>query len=79
MNEILRHILTGKDNSTHDVGRWMACIAFIEAMILEIYRVIVQGHDFIMQDFGTGVGILFAGLGFLMKAKETSEPDPEQK
>lgn len=34
MNEIIRQLLTGRDNQTHDIGRWLAALfAGVGAML----------------------------------------------
>jgi hypothetical protein len=75
MNQALQTMLTGKDNQTHDVVRWMAIAAVLVALGLEIYVVAVhKSQPFDMQTFGIGVGALFAAVGAALKLKESTEP-----
>ncbi|MER2545933.1 MAG: hypothetical protein ABTS16_21270 [Candidatus Accumulibacter phosphatis] len=73
MPAILRQLLTGRDNQTHDVARWLAVVSFAVGLGLTIY-VTVRGQPFVLQDFGTGIGLLFVAVGAAIKLKEGSEP-----
>lgn len=73
MSAILHQLLTGKDNQTHDVARWLAVASFAVGLGLTIY-VTVRGQPFSLQDFGTGIGLLFVAVGAAIKLKEGSEP-----
>jgi hypothetical protein len=74
MNEIFRQLLTGKDNATHDVARWLAVASFAVGLGLTIYATVVRGQLFNLSDFGLGIGALFVGAGAAIKLKEGSEP-----
>jgi hypothetical protein len=37
MNSIFTQLLTGKDNKTHDVVRWLAVLVIKAAIILQVY------------------------------------------
>jgi hypothetical protein len=73
MEEIVKQLLTGKDNKTHDIGRWMIFISFIVGLGLEVYSVVGE-KVFDLQQFGVGVGVMLAGFGAGTKLKETTEP-----
>jgi len=72
--KVLTQILTGADNETHDMGRYIAILSFMTAFTLEVYSVVKLGKVFDIQAFGTGVGILMAGVGAMLKLKESTEP-----
>lgn len=74
MKKIITQLLTGADNQTHDIGRWMAAISGLSGIFYEGYAVIVMHTPFSMQDFGIGVGALAAGIGSMLKLKEDTEP-----
>lgn len=66
----LTNISTGADNETHDVARVMAIVAFLNAIGLTIYDVAWRGVHFDIQQYGTGIGVLFAGLGAALFLKK---------
>ncbi|RTL40573.1 MAG: hypothetical protein EKK53_15405 [Burkholderiales bacterium] len=70
----LRDILTGRDNVTHDIGRWAAVASIVTGLGLQIYAVGWRGQPFDMLAFGGGIGALAAGIGALLKLKEGTEP-----
>lgn len=74
MSEILRQILTGRDNQTHDLGRWLGALSGVAAVFFQGWAVIVQKAPFDMQAFGVGVAALAAGIGAMLKLKEGTEP-----
>ena len=39
MTEILKQLLTGKDNQTHDIARWSWMLGFIAVICIAIYEV----------------------------------------
>ena len=39
MNEILKHILTGKDNQTHDIAKWAWMLGFLLVGCSAIYLI----------------------------------------
>lgn len=74
MIEVVKQLLTGADNETHDIGRWFAAISGCAGVFLQGWSVIAQHNAFNMQEFGVGVGALAAGIGAMLKLKESTEP-----
>jgi preprotein translocase subunit SecG len=74
MKEIIKQLLTGKDNQTHDFVRWLGVLAVLVALGLTVYVVVWRGQPFDLQQFGVGMGSVFAALGAALKLKETTEP-----
>lgn len=74
MKEIIKQLLTGKDNQTHDFVRWLGVLAVFVALGLTVYVVVWRGQPFDLQQFGVGMGSVFAALGAALKLKETTEP-----
>lgn len=73
MKQALTNLLTGPDNSTHDVLRVCGLIGALTALGLQVY-VVVKSGSFSIQEFGIGYGALLAaigaGLGLKVKAEE---------
>jgi hypothetical protein len=70
----LNNILTGADNTTHDIGRVLAALSVVTGLGLQIYAVGWRGQPFDFLAFGAGVGATFAGIGAMLKLKENTEP-----
>lgn len=71
---LINNILTGKDNTTHDVVRVLGVISFFTGLGLVIYSVGWKGQVFDLTNFGIGVGAMFTGMGIGIKLKENTEP-----
>jgi hypothetical protein len=69
-----KHIVTGKDNQTHDVVRWGAVLGTLQALGLSSYDVIAHNAHFDLQAYGVGLGTLFAAVGAALGMKKDSEP-----
>jgi len=76
MKTILTQLLTGKDNQTHDIVRWLGMLTVLEALGLTIYVVVIRGQPLDLQQFGIGMGAVFTTLGIALKLKESTEPTP---
>ena len=73
MYQPLRDLVTCKDGLTHDIGRWGGAIALLTGLALQVWAV-AKGQPFDMLQFGTGIGALAAGVGAMLKLKESTEP-----
>ena len=73
---ILTQLLTGADNQTHDVLRWVGLGGALTALGLQIYVVAVKSQPFDMQAFGIGLGALVASVGAALGMKKDTEPKP---
>lgn len=71
---VFRTMFTGADNQSHDIGRYLAAAGVVVALFLETYTVVHSGKAFSIQEFGTGLALLFAGVGAMLKIKESTEP-----
>ena len=74
MANIPTQLLTGKDNKTHDIGRWMGAVAFIVGICLEVYAV-VFAKEFNFLAYGGGIAAIAGGIGALIALKANTEPD----
>ena len=70
IKKIVQQLLTESDNVTHDVFRWLAVVCVVAGISLQVYSVVRQGEKFDMQAFGTGTGILLAGVGAALALKK---------
>ncbi len=52
-----------------DDGRIMAILAILVGLGLAVYSVVWERQVFSMQQFGVGVGALFAGVGGMFKLR----------
>jgi len=74
VGNILKQILTGKDNQTHDVIRWLTVLAFLVGIILEIYHAVIGG-DFNLEQYGIGMGSMLAASSIGIRIKASTEPE----
>lgn len=72
VKKLLEQLLTEVDNHTYDLVKILALISVIVGLGLMAYAVIRQNQPFSFQDFGTGVGLLFAGVGVALSLKKES-------
>lgn len=70
VKKLLEQLLTEVDNHTYDLVKILALISVIVGLGLMAYAVIRQNQPFSFQDFGTGVGLLFAGVGVALGLKK---------
>jgi hypothetical protein len=71
---VLNNLLTGKDNETHDIGRWLCIIYSAVGIGLVLYTVIGRGEAFSLEQFGIGTAAIAGGFGAFLKLKESTEP-----
>ena len=78
MSKILRQLLTGADNSTHDVGRWLWLAGFIAYIAFQGYA-ILKGQSWDPQEFAFGLGTILALGGVGVAVKASTEPKAPAK
>ena len=71
--QAFRDIVTCRDGKTHDIGRWGGALALLSGIAFQGYA-LYKGQPFDMLNFGAGIGALAAGVGAMLKLKETTEP-----
>jgi len=74
MNQFFKHIFTGKDNQTYDIGRVLWAIGVIAFICFAGYEAIQKGI-FDAMGYGTGFGAVLAGGGVGIGTKIKGEPD----
>ena len=73
MNEILTHLLTGKDNKTHDIGRWTWLIGFVAIICIAIYEV-MQVQHISLTELAEALGLVSGAGGAATMMKKDAEP-----
>jgi len=73
---VLRQLLTGSDNETHDFMRWVGLGGATVLLGLQVYAVVVKGQVFDLQASGIGLGAMCGGLGAALGMKRDTEPKP---
>ncbi len=68
---VIRQLITESDNRTHDIARYLAVLSILSGIGLSVAAV-WQGVPFAMQDYGIGIGALFAGVGVALGLKKES-------
>ena len=76
MIDMFRHLLTGKDNETHDIGRWSWLTSTAAVLGGGVWNAIHAGTIDLMQ-FAQAIGVVVAAHGGAIWAKKDTEP-PEK-
>ena len=76
MNKILTHILTGKDNATHDIARWAWALGFLVVASAAIY-LIYAGHEISLTELAGALGIVSGSGAASVAAKQMSGSEPQ--
>ena len=76
MKAMFTQLLTGSDNSTHDIVRWLAAFGGLTGLCLQIFDVTWHHTKFDIQAFGIGLGSMLAGVGAALRLGMPSEPKP---
>lgn len=73
MNDIFQHLLTGKDNKTHDLGRWTWLISLVAVIAVALWEVI-HTNQVSIRELAEALGIVSAAGGASVAMKQGSEP-----
>ena len=76
MNEIFTHILTGKDNKTHDIARWAWLGGFILIGASAIY-LIYAGKEISLTELAGALGIVSGSGAASVAGKQLSGAEPQ--
>jgi len=77
MGNYLNQLLTGKDNKTHDIGRWTWLIGFLAVIFIAFYEVL-QAHAISLTELAEALGIVSGAGGASVMMKQNSEPSGDQ-
>lgn len=72
---VIRHLTTGKDNSTPDVIRIGGILIGAQFIVLAAYDSIALGHPFSPMDYGGGAAAILAAIGAALRIKKSTEPE----
>lgn len=70
IKKLLTDMFTETDNSTFDISKVLGTFSILGGIFLQGWDVIYNNVHFDMQTFGTGIGILFAGLAAVLGFKK---------
>ena len=76
MNEIFTHILTGKDNNTHDIAKWAWMLGFLLVGCSAIY-LIYTGKDISLTELAGALGIVSGSGAASVAANQVSGAEPQ--
>jgi len=73
MNDIIKQLLTGKDNTTYDLGRVSWLVGMFAVILLAAYEVL---HGTVsLRELAESLGIVSAAGGASVAMKQKAEPD----
>ena len=72
MNELLKQLLTGKDNTTYDIGRVTWLISMVAVIALAAYE--VTHATISIRELAESLGIVSAAGGASVAMKGKTEP-----
>jgi hypothetical protein len=78
MNDILKNILTGKDNQTHDIAKWAWMLGFLLVGCSAIY-LIYTGKDISLTELAGALGIVSGSGAASVAGKQMANAEPEGK
>ena len=76
MNQILTHILTGKDNQTHDIARWAWMLGFLVVAGAAIY-LIYSGKEISLTELAGALGIVSGSGAASVAGKHMAGAEPQ--
>ena len=75
MRTFFRYLLTGKDNQTYEISRFLLFIGFISFIVFAAYDIFLS-HHFDPINYSTGLtGLLFGGAGGIAVKAKTEPGD----
>jgi len=74
--EIFKHILTGKDNTTHDAWKWSFVLSFLFIGCSAIY-LIYGGHQISLTELASAFGINAGSHALGVAGKQLSGAEPD--
>jgi hypothetical protein len=72
MKEMLKHLLTGKDNQTYDIGRVTWLLGFVAIIVLAGFE--VTHSQISLRELAEALGIVSGAGGASVMMKKDAEP-----
>ena len=76
MKNILKQLLTGKDNETYDIGRVTWFLGFIAVISIAAFE--VMNSNVSLRELAEALGIISGAGGASVMMKKDSEPDGDK-
>jgi len=76
MGDIFTHLLTGKDNQTHDIAKWAWMLGFVLVGASAIY-LIYSGKEISLTELAGALGIVSGSGAASVAAKQVSGAEPQ--
>jgi hypothetical protein len=73
MKEIIKHLLTGKDNETYDIGRVTWMLGFLAVICVAGYEV-MRSTNVSLRELAEALGIVSGAGGASVMMKKDAEP-----
>jgi hypothetical protein len=73
VKDVLKQLLTGKDNATYDIGRVTWLVGFIAIISLAVYQVMYSTIS--LREVAEALGIVTGASGAAVAMKGKTEPD----
>ena len=74
MPDFITHLVTGKDNKTHDIARWSWLLTTLVVIVGAGYNAYTS-NLFGLKDFAQAIGMLAGAHGAAVWAKKDTEPE----
>ena len=71
----LNQLFTGRDNQTHDLGRWSWGLSILAIIGLAAWQV-AQAHPVSIMEVAQSLGLVSGAHGATLWAKKDTEPAP---
>jgi len=75
--KLMRQMVTGKDNCTHDLARWSWLVTTVATVLGALWNAAQTGVVDLLQ-FAQAIGILCSTHGAALLLKKDTEPGPLQ-
>jgi hypothetical protein len=76
MGDIFTHLLTGKDNQTHDIAKWAWMLGFVLVGASAIY-LIYSGKEISLTELAGALGIVSGSGAASVAGKHMAGAEPE--